>query len=406
MLRLLGPLALVAAGLFAPAAAASDQEQSTQLISKAMDGGPANGDSVAPAISGDRRWARYIAFESDATNLVPGDTNGQRDVFLVTRGGLLRNDGSPWSLGGITLISRAADGGPANGPSSGAALDGSFSGTRGGQEFFQPSCVAFVSSASNLVPDDTNGVPDAFVSRGPGGGVEKVSAANGGVTQAAASGDCSRIAFVEGGRVRVRAGGRIVDFGPGQDPSFAVGQTNDLVFGAPIGVKLARGGVHRAKTVVRGGANPAYNDVKCRIVAYENGRQVAFRRLGGNRDRHCSGKERVVSRRRALGNARSHDPVIGSSGAYVTFTSDASNLGVDGLGHRGDRNAAPDVYLYTDRREVTMAASVVDQTVAAGGDHGTMSYYANYVLFDAAWPLGDGSTSRPRQIVLRYLGGV
>src|SRR5436190_23958357 len=142
MLRLLGPLALVAAALFAPAAAATDQDQSTALISKAVDGGPANGDSVAPAISGDRRWARYIAFESDATNLVPGDTNGQRDVFLVTRGGLLRNDGSPWSLGGITLISRAADGGPANGPSSGAALDGSFSGTRGGQEFFQPSCLA------------------------------------------------------------------------------------------------------------------------------------------------------------------------------------------------------------------------------------------------------------------------
>jgi hypothetical protein len=404
--RLVPPLALVAAALIPPAAAAGDQGQSTAVISTAMDGRPANGDSVAPAISGDRRWARYIAFESDATNLVPGDTNGQRDVFVVTRGGLLRNDGSPWSLGGITLISRAAGGGPADGPSGGAALDGSFSGTRGGQELFQPSCVAFVSSASNLVPDDTNGVADAFVSRGPGGALERVSAANGGVTQVAVSGDCSRIAFVEGGRVRVRVGGRIVDLGPGQDPSFAVGQTKDLVFGAPTGVKLARGAVHRAKTVVPGGANPAYNDVKRRIVAYEKGGQVAFRRLGRTRDCRCGEKERVVSRRRALGNARSHDPVIGSAGAYVTFTSDASNLSLDALGHRGDRNAKPDVYLYTDRRKLTLVQSVADQAVPAGGEHGTMSYYANYVLFDAAWPLGDSSASGRRQVFLRYLDGV
>jgi hypothetical protein len=245
MLRLLGPIALMAAALIAPSAAAGDQGQSTALISTAMDGGPANGDSVAPVISGDRRWARYIAFESDATNLVPGDTNGQRDVFVVTRGGLLRNDGSPWSLGGITLISRAADGGPGDGPSGGAALDGSFSGTRAGQEYFQPSCVAFVSSASNLVPDDTNGVADAFVSRGPGGPLERVSAADGGVTQVTVSGDCSRVAFVEGGSVRVRVGGRIVDLGPGQDPSFAVGQTNDLVFALHRPPQAHAGGVGR-----------------------------------------------------------------------------------------------------------------------------------------------------------------
>jgi hypothetical protein len=53
-----------------------------------------------------------------------------------------------------------------------------------------------------------------------------------------------------------------------------------------------------------------------------------------------------------------------------------------------------------------LGVSVVVERARAGAHHGTMSYYANYVLFDAAWPLGDGSTSRPRQIVLRYLGGV
>jgi hypothetical protein len=35
--------------------------------------------------------------------------------------------------------------------------------------------VAFVSAATNLVPGDTNGVPDAFVSDGPGGSLESLA---------------------------------------------------------------------------------------------------------------------------------------------------------------------------------------------------------------------------------------
>ncbi len=41
--------------------------------------GEANGDSLEPAISAD---GRYIAFESAASNLVPGDTNDRIDVFV------------------------------------------------------------------------------------------------------------------------------------------------------------------------------------------------------------------------------------------------------------------------------------------------------------------------------------
>lgn len=33
-----------------------------------------------------RRGGRYISFDGAATNLVPGDTNGQRDIFLRDRG--------------------------------------------------------------------------------------------------------------------------------------------------------------------------------------------------------------------------------------------------------------------------------------------------------------------------------
>src|SRR3954451_9369638 len=138
-------LALAIAGaLIAPAAAAAaDRDQTTLLISRALDGGLPNGQSTNAVISNDRRYARVIAFESDASNLVARDTNGLRDVFAVRRSGRVNNKGTAWRIGRNVLISRAANGGPANGASWGAAVNGGFRA--------KPSCVAFLSQASNLV---------------------------------------------------------------------------------------------------------------------------------------------------------------------------------------------------------------------------------------------------------------
>src|SRR4051812_1548411 len=81
-----------------------------------------------------------MLFESEATDLVPGDTNGLRDIFM-------RN-----VLNGTTsLVSVGTNGSSANGSSRDAVMtpDGRY--------------VAFVSAASNLVENDTNGIPDIFV---------------------------------------------------------------------------------------------------------------------------------------------------------------------------------------------------------------------------------------------------
>ena len=81
-----------------------------------------------------------MVFESDATNLAGGDTNGKRDIFLhdVTRGK-------------TTRLARAWNGGEANGDSFHATLsdDGRF--------------VAFASDASNLVEGDFNQQRDIFL---------------------------------------------------------------------------------------------------------------------------------------------------------------------------------------------------------------------------------------------------
>jgi Tol biopolymer transport system component len=54
----------------------------TTLVSVASDGTPGNDASRNPHMSGD---GRLVVFESRATNLVPGDTNGVRDIFLHDR---------------------------------------------------------------------------------------------------------------------------------------------------------------------------------------------------------------------------------------------------------------------------------------------------------------------------------
>src|SRR5688572_21468195 len=63
---------------------------------------PANDSSSSPSLSADGRW---LAFSSAASNLVPGDTNGSLDVFVLDR----QNDV-------VTRAGTNADGGQPDGP--------------------------------------------------------------------------------------------------------------------------------------------------------------------------------------------------------------------------------------------------------------------------------------------------
>src|SRR3712207_3751198 len=62
-----------------------------QLISRGRGGKPANGDSWSPTFTGFGQGSasnptifapKCMAFVSDASNLVKGDTNGRADVFI------------------------------------------------------------------------------------------------------------------------------------------------------------------------------------------------------------------------------------------------------------------------------------------------------------------------------------
>jgi Tol biopolymer transport system component len=183
------------ANVFEDVFVANVETGAIELISRGSDG-PANGVSTFARLSGD---GRYVVFQSNATNLVADDTNGVTDVFVYDRvDGIMRrvsvgsdgaetdgpsitptisDDGryvafasratnlvspSPgggfeqiyvadWQTQSVQLASVNDQGVPANAISFLPDLTAD-----GGQ-------VAFKSEAFNLVPNDTNGVPDVFV---------------------------------------------------------------------------------------------------------------------------------------------------------------------------------------------------------------------------------------------------
>src|SRR3954462_7879068 len=113
-LRLL--IAAVLCAAFLPAGTAfaqADSNRTTFLLSRAYDGGLPNGVSRNAAVSHDQRIARHIAYESDATNIVPNDTNGLTDIFVVHRAPPWGDNGTPWTIGSTDLVSHALGGQPA-----------------------------------------------------------------------------------------------------------------------------------------------------------------------------------------------------------------------------------------------------------------------------------------------------
>ena len=134
---------------------------STTLISRNLSGGAA--DSYAPSISED---GKRIAFYSFQSNLVAGDTNGLWDIFVadVTAGTLQR-------------VSLTSTGGERN------------QGTESASRLVRPAIsgdgrwVAYATTASNVVPGDTNDLQDVFVVDTQTGAVTRASTATNG-TQA------------------------------------------------------------------------------------------------------------------------------------------------------------------------------------------------------------------------------
>jgi hypothetical protein len=107
----------------------------TERVSLGVAGVQANGESIRPSISAD---ARFVAFESSATNLVAGDTNAASDIFIRDR-----------VAGTTQRVSVSTGGAQRHGFFPRMSADGNR--------------VAFISQASNLAIGDSPAQADVFL---------------------------------------------------------------------------------------------------------------------------------------------------------------------------------------------------------------------------------------------------
>jgi Tol biopolymer transport system component len=269
----------------------------TRRVSVSSAGTEANDGSFFPSISAD---GRFVAFFSDASNLVVGDTNGQLDVFVRDR----RRDKT-------RRVSVSSAGAEANGGSTEPSIsaDGRF--------------VAFPSDASNLVVGDTNGQLDVFVRDRRRDKTTRVS-----VTSAGAEANDGSF------NPSISADGRFVAF-----PSYAsnlvegdTNQTGDTFVRDRRRDKTTRVSVSSAGAEANGGSASISADG--RFVAFPSD---ASNVVGGDtndtvdvfvRDRRRDKTTRVsVSSAGAESNGFSFGPSISADGRFVAFVSGASNLG-------------------------------------------------------------------------------
>lgn len=128
-------LAAASVGTLAPPARLVHASAATFEVSADAFGNDANGHSSAPSVDGD---GTLIAFESDATNLLPSgqDTNSARDIFVKNV-----------SSGAIVRITVDSSGGQSNGSSYAPSIDS------------KGEIVAYDSVARNLDSNLTNDCP-------------------------------------------------------------------------------------------------------------------------------------------------------------------------------------------------------------------------------------------------------
>jgi hypothetical protein len=284
------------------------------------------GSSISPD-------GRYVAFAAEASNFVPGDTNGVDDVFVRDR------------LTGTTVrVSVDSSGAEGNGFCFGPSIsaDGRF--------------VAFMSEASNLVPGDTNGLRDVFVHDGVAATTVRVNVDSAG-NQANADGFFPVIS----------ADGRFVAF-QSEASNLVPGDTNaahdifvhDLVTAITTRVSVATDGTQGngfLPSMTPDGRFVAFYSIAPLVAGDTNADWDVY-----IRDLATSATTRVsVSSSGIQGNSSSWVSAISGDGGYVAFESDASNLVA------GDTNGDRDIFVRDRIAGTTTRVNVSSTGIQANG---------------------------------------
>jgi Tol biopolymer transport system component len=301
--------------------------QTTERVS--ISSGEVQGDessTLQPAISAD---GRYVAFVSDATNLVPGDTNRRQDIFVRDR------------LAGTTeRVSVSTSGTQVNGYNTG------YPAISGNGRF-----VAFSSDATTLVSNDSNGYTDVFVHDRITGITERVS-----VDSIERQGSNSSI------KPKISYDGRFVAFDSlanlGSDYDF-IEQNDVYLRDRQAGTTITVAAVQTGHVYVGSISSDANAVSFCTGEKYGAGDNNG---VGDTyvRDFNTGTVQRVsLSSSGAEGNGGSGCGVLSADGRFVAFVSEADNL------VPGDNNGLFDV-LVRDRLAGTTERVTVDSAVPTG----------------------------------------
>lgn len=315
----------------------------TERVSVGPGGAQGNGLSRFCSISAN---GRYVAFFSDATNLVSGDTNARSDVFVHDR-----------QAGTTECASLDSSGAQGNGPSwyPSISADGRY--------------VVFLSLASNLVGGDTNGRWDVFVRDRQNTTTERVN-----VDFAGGQGN------LDSGLASISGDGRFVAF-----RSLA----NNLVSGDTNGkwdifVRDRQNGTTERASVDSNGAQGNMDSDFPAISA--DARFVAFMSLASNlvssdtngvadvfvRDLHAGTTERTsIGLGGSQTGAHSYYPSLSADGRFVAFYTSADNLVA------GDTNASSDAFVHDRQDGSTERVSVASSGTQGNGTSEYVSISAN-----------------------------
>lgn len=285
----------------------------TVRVSVSATGDEGSGDSFSPDISAD---GRYVVFQSSASNLVSGDSNGLSDIFV-----------KDLQTGAVTRVNVDVGGGQATGGGSSApaiSADGKV--------------VAFVSDATNLIASDGNGRADIFWKDLVTGGIARVN-----LTSAGAESLGGASAPV------LSANGNVVAF-YSMASDLVAGDTNSV---SDVFVRDMTSGILTRVSVSASGSQTTEDSYSPALSG--DGRYVAFYSYAANlvtgdtnskadvfvKDLVTGGVVRgsVDSHGGQVSGGNSYAPQLSADGRYLVFASDANNLVA------GDTNAATDVFV-------------------------------------------------------------
>ncbi len=333
----------------------------TSRVSTASDGSQGTGGSSRnPVLSAD---GRHVVFESDATNLVAGDTNGLTDIFVRDR-----------QTGQTTRVSVDGAGGQANGPSFGAAI--SADGTQ----------IAFASAATNLVLGDTNNLIDIFVfdrSISPAQ-TTRISVGPAGAQAVGPAGSTSP---------SLSADGRFVAYASAANNLVADDTNNeydvflyDRIAGVTTRLSVdssgvqAVGGPSESPSLTSNGNLVAFRSTANNLVADDtnNAADVFVRELSSGQTSRVSVDSAGAQ---ANGASTVRDGGVSADGRFVVFQSSANNLVT------GDGNGLADIFVRDRTTGQTTRQSVNDAGAEATGgpsDSPVISGNGTFIAFDSS----------------------